>query len=459
MSNTNREDNANIVENQHRQAATMPHRTVRQVYLLTYSQADEDKFPIRASFANAVVNAFQNCPAQLQQWVCSMEKHRNGGTHFHMAVKMDRNVRWLQLKNALEEQHGIIVHFSCAHYNYYTAWRYVTKEDRYFIESEGHPNLRNTGAPRTDAACRRHHNANTDDNTTNAVQQPAQVQRNKKKRLSAFDVSQIVVEHNIKTRTELLALANEQKEEGKCDLAEFIVNRGPRVVAQVLDTAWELETANETLQRQNKTRLDILQDTLQQPCDASCNGRWLHMACQILERNGINREAFTQSIKVLLEKGRGKNRNILIVGPANCGKTFILNPLTKIYKVFLNPATATFAWVGAELAECIFLNDFRWSDQVITWHDFLLMLEGQLVHLPAPKTHYSQDILFDKDTPIFCTSKVPFVYIKRGVVDDRETEMMSVRWRVFTFNYQIAQHEQVEMAPCAHCFAQLILLT
>lgn len=88
------------------------------------------------------------------------------------------------------------------------------------------------------------------------------------------------------------------------------------------------------------------------------------MANQILERNGINRKAFTDSVKLLLEKGRGKNRNILIVGPANCGKTFLLNPLTNIFNVFLNPATSTFAWVGAEQAECIFLNDFRWSEQL-----------------------------------------------------------------------------------------------
>ena len=48
----------------------------------------------------------------------------------------------------------------------------------------------------------------------------------------------------------------------------------------------------------------------------------------------------------------------MITGPANCGKTFIFNPLREIYETFTNPATGTFAWVGAELAEVIFLNDF-----------------------------------------------------------------------------------------------------
>ena len=45
----------------------------------------------------------------------------------------------------------------------------------------------------------------------------------------------------------------------------------------------------------------------------------------------------------------------------------------------------------------VHLNDFRWSPSVIQWHYFLLLLEGKLVHLPVPKTHYAKDIVFNKD--------------------------------------------------------------
>ena len=159
----------------------------------------------------------------------------------------------------------------------------------------------------------------------------------------------------------------------------------------------------------------------------------------------------------LLEKGRGKYRNIFLKGPANCGKTFLLNPLTVIYRTFLNPASTRFSWVGAELAEITFLNDFRWSAQVLPWQNMLLLLEGQPVHFSAPKTHYAQDIVFEKDTPIFCTSKSEIVAIKEGVVDDIETQMMSVRWHVFTMYAQIPELEQVVLSPCGKCFAKLIL--
>lgn len=423
--------------------------------MLTYSQADEERFPSRRSFADAVLDAFSRTPAQILQWVCPRENHSNGGIHYHMAVKLDRNHHWLRVRNALQNCYDIHVNFSSRHYNYFSAWSYVTKEDRDFLQSEGHPDLQNTTPPRTNAACisnARCRNDNADEDDHSSTQSSK-----KKKRLSSFKVSEMILEKKIKSRTELLAFAQLQKEEGKSDLAEFIVNRGPRVITQVLDTAWEMAAAPETLARQNNTRLEILGECLQRECAPLCNSQWYVLATELLQRNGITLNSFQDSVKELLEKGRGKNRNVLIVGPANCGKTFILNPLTKVYHAFCNPASSTFAWIGAEQAECIFLNDFRWSEQIIAWHDFLLLLEGQLVHLPAPKTYYAQDIVFEKDTPIFCTSKVPFVYIKRGIIDERETEMMSVRWRVYTFNHQIPAAQQVEVPPCPKCFARLVL--
>ena len=61
----------------------------------------------------------------------------------------------------------------------------------------------------------------------------------------------------------------------------------------------------------------------------------------------------------------------------------------------------------------------------------------KLVHLPAPKTHYNSDISFTRDIPIFCTAKEELSYVSGGILDTRETEMMRVRWRVFSFRSRI----------------------
>ena len=54
-----------------------------------------------------------------------------------------------------------------------------------------------------------------------------------------------------------MAYANQQKSQGKYDIAEFIVNRGTRVVAEVLITAWEMNMLQEKLDCAKKSRIEI----------------------------------------------------------------------------------------------------------------------------------------------------------------------------------------------------------
>ena len=70
------------------------------------------------------------------------------------------------------------------------------------------------------------------------------------------------------------------------------------------------------------------------------------------------------------------------------------------------------------------------------------MLEGQPVHLPARKSHYAKDLVLENDTPIFATSKHELVFIKNGVIYETETEMMSVRWKVFHFKVPVERSQR-----------------
>ena len=89
----------------------------------------------------------------------------------------------------------------------------------------------------------------------------------------------------------------------------------------------------------------------------------------------------------------------------------------------------------------------------------LLLLEGEIVKLPAPKNHFSTDVEIKGDVPIFATSKSKIFYQGKGnSTDDVETEMMRVRWKYFEFSYQILQDQQKSIAPCAHCFVELALM-
>ena len=155
--------------------------------------------------------------------------------------------------------------------------------------------------------------------------------------------------------------------------------------------------------------------------------------------------------------GRRKGRNLYITGPANCGKAFILDPQRVIYKTFVSPATCSYAWLGVEETEVIFLNDFRYTPAILPWNDMLLLLEGHVVHIAAPKNSYARGIEFTFDTPVFATPKSSIVLIKGSTIDEKETEMMDVRWRKFHFFHQIPNSSQKTATPCGCCFARLLL--
>ena len=137
-------------------------------------------------------------------WVCSQESHADGGVHYHVAVKLSGRRWWLRVRNYIDQEYLEKVNISDRHDNYYSAWRYTTKEDCSSLRSTNHPDLRNVGAPiMTNASCalQERHLGEGDEDTNN--------KKGKRKRsLSIFDVSQIAVERGIKTHLELVALAS-----------------------------------------------------------------------------------------------------------------------------------------------------------------------------------------------------------------------------------------------------------
>ena len=447
------------------QTRNLSKSNVRRVYLVTYSRADQSKFPTRQSFGEQVIAYFNErstTKACVQHWACSLERHKNtSGMHYHLCVKLSGPKRWKSVKDNMMKNHGVVLNFSGGHDNYYTAYKYVTKEDPEVYLSPGHPNLAEIGSPRTSKCIRAYRSASRKRKSSTSTannHKEAKIPRNVK-RISNLEVSDFIVANQVKDYTELLALAEIQKKEGKKELANFILSRSTKVVEELIKNTWLMKNAQAKIDRGRKNRMQLVREAHSSHCVPGCDQQWIGCAREVLRNNNIHPVVFGSALKDLLTKGRGKFRNVMLVGCADSGKSFLLNPLCKLFKTFVNPAVDKYAWVGVEEYEVIYLNDFRWSSALITWKDLLLLLEGHTVHLPAPKNQYSSDVCVDNDIPIFATSSRPIVFYGRnGRIDERETEMMSVRWKVFELNHAIPEKEQKEIEPCPRCFAELVLL-
>ena len=89
------ENNEDIVQSQD---GKIDSRTIRQVYLITYSRAYQARFPTRESFVQAVLLLLPG-------------KSRSNRYPLCMVVKLNKNQTCLQSKKSLLEKFGISVHF------------------------------------------------------------------------------------------------------------------------------------------------------------------------------------------------------------------------------------------------------------------------------------------------------------------------------------------------------------
>ena len=114
-----------------------------------------------------------------------------------------------------------------------------------------------------------------------------------------------------------MAFANAQKRKGKMELAEFVMNQGTKAVNELITNAWSKENAEATMRRE-KSRMEILNEALETECSCKMHGEWETYALVTLHNNDIPPLQFSSGVKELLLKGRGKYRNLMLTGPANC---------------------------------------------------------------------------------------------------------------------------------------------
>lgn len=322
----------------------------RRTFLLTYSQADMNKVPSKESFVKLVTNAFESVKSsqKMKQWACCMEEHQNGGFHYHMCVNLSGPRRWNPIKHHIYQTDNISVNFSLnSSGGYVAAYRYVIKNKPIteVLHSAGHVNLEMADSPKTSKAMK-----------GNSARRKSQgiaptTPNYKRKRLSNEQVARLMLKENLKSEQELFLFANQRKECGESDLYSFVLSKSPKGLSDLINTTWKIEQASSTLQRDRKSLFEIIQDQFSNGvCVPACDGKWYENAYQVLAKNEVNIYYFAGAMRKALKEGRQKNVNILIVGPTNCGKSFLLNPLELIYKAFVNPATGRYAWIG--LDEC-----------------------------------------------------------------------------------------------------------
>ena len=332
-------------------------------YLVTYSKADMLKCNSRLQFATMVCETFNQKDDEdyvVSHWVCCVENHAREGVHFHLAIKLHKRRRFALIAQSLREKYKINVHFQEWVSFYYDAYEYVCKQDENSLKSPGHPPLSNSPVTRKAVVKRKsvgEGTASTDGPMDTPKTTRADTKPKRRRRLDTQEVYNIVVnKYGVRNDLDLCSLAKVQYDEGKFDLHHYVINTAEISRIDMLKTCWKVHTSKEVLQRNSKSRLEILSDAAAAPTHAVENCQWLKAALEVLELNGIHACDFTSAVKRNLELGRGKGRNILIHGEGDRAKSFLLMPLLKIFSTFMCPAQNKFNWVNAWDREVIFFK-------------------------------------------------------------------------------------------------------
>ena len=133
-----------------------------------------------------------------------------------------------------------------------------------------------------------------------------------------------------------MVLTKQQEEEGKVYLAQFIFNQVPKKLNDLIATAWRMEMAPMILAWHNVLRMSVIGNALKEDCVNDCDKTWIQSATGVLRNNKINAYVFAAAVRELLEKGRGKYRNVMIV--AKCLYLIPLTSCSKPLRILQQPA-------------------------------------------------------------------------------------------------------------------------
>jgi len=456
-----------------RDGARPPAGATRQTYLFTWSHSDGDRVKPeeyrKEDFVEVLETAYaislpRNPIAQMSVFE---ERHDGGQKHYHAIVMTEKVHRWKGVCAWLKRR-GICLHAS-AHAQYYEAYRYCVLPSAHKPRNELDPNpYHSPGHPEPWKAARVPPNARAMQyrrdgllaSATNATQDTADEQGDdgaaghKKKKVQReskkVKVHNAIVTLKLKTVSMLKAYAREEVMAGRPDVLDFVL--GCRDLGAFVRLCWSIEGSPEDAARAERSPLEIVKDArVELPCE--CNGEWGPAALGTLERNGFTREAFAEAVVKTL-KGPSKMGNLFIHGVSNSGKSFMINPLQRIFKCFTKVQLgSSYALAPLPEYECVVWHEFEHCEKTVAWSDLLAWLEGGTFFIAKSKAFAATDEEYEpKGTPCFFTGPHKLTHS-----DESKSTMLTNRFIYLNFTVPWLDSQIRDIPVCGRCWSRFVL--
>ena len=278
-------------------------------------------------------------------------------------------------------------------------------------------------------------------------------------KMSRLQVLDVIRKNGLSSELEVYAFAAAEEERGQRGLVAFLAECD--CLQALLAKAAMLSSAASDLARNKLTRVEVLRKAAETACSCPTPGLWLELADAVLARNDLE-GTFERAVYRALAEGRKKMNSVFLLGPSNCGKSFLVKPLKEIYRVYEQPDGGTYQLEAMLGKEVVFLNDFEWdhAEKWCRWAYFKNFLEGGSLPVARPKNR-GDNTVFELDSPVIGTCASPVqLMCKQGrawVVNQLETVQMQNRIRYLQLTRPISADEVRECGACRRCAAELYL--
>jgi len=293
-------------------------------------------------------------------------------------------------------------------------------------------------------------------------------------RISEFDLWPVVVRHGFENTADDATAAKQlmawAKKYGTVAMCQFLFKIRARLPA-IIDDIWEWERVETTVATARLSRMEALVAAKQSPC--VCQAQWLQHVLTSFRANGINVAELCHDISEALKHGRGETTPVLCLAGVRGGegKSLFLKALFSVFgdnHVFTSPQAPNFPLLQLPGKKVVFLDEWRFTGDIIPWSTQCLWFDGSRVTIPKPQNGQGMQghSEYRGSAPILATTKLADLKeLQRAAQVDPETgepfdadaSMVWRRLKVYEFRTRIPKPQGKRMPFCGSCFARLLL--
>ena len=267
---------------------------------------------------------------RVEKIVVFKELHEDGSPHFHVCVKLRKNMRFVIVKKTLRARHKLPSHWSCSHTHFCSAVRYghIPSEKKPIVDAEPWQWTLNGEELDLFAESQEPFNADVHRKRREKKDKDA-IAKGSRSTFKKLDLNSLVISKHLHTRAALLAYVQVYGTEAM----QAFMSKYQRNLNQFIEDAQEWEEAKKVAITEAKTDWDLVVEASEQACPHGGSCSYCKATTAIFDANSrsVSQPKLAAALRDIIKFGPKKTCRVpFLIGPSNCGKKtpFFIHSMT-----------------------------------------------------------------------------------------------------------------------------------